>query len=69
MRAVLRTDPSGATFAEEVARFEAAYDGELGVYVEAARDWDDVERARGRGRLHREKAKQEEATLGTAVEV
>jgi hypothetical protein len=67
VRGVLRADSSGQAFAEEVERFGKAYDGGIGVYAEAVRDWAEVERARGRGRLQREQVKQEQMVLGTAV--
>lgn len=56
-------------FIEEVRVFESVYDGDLVVFDEARVMWKDVEMARGKGRLAREKAKQEESTLGTAVEL
>ncbi|KAF9443725.1 hypothetical protein P691DRAFT_712883 [Macrolepiota fuliginosa MF-IS2] len=54
---------------QEVKRFEEIYDEELKVFEEARVMWRDVDLARGKGRLVREKAKQEEGTLGTAVEL
>ncbi|KAF9465051.1 hypothetical protein BDZ94DRAFT_1255195 [Collybia nuda] len=56
-------------FIEEVKVFESTYDGNLAVFDEARVMWRNVEMARGKGRLAREKAKQEESTLGTAVEL
>lgn len=55
------------TFAREVDRFEAEYDGDIAIFDEARARWLEVDRARGKGRLAREKVKQQEATLGTAV--
>lgn len=54
-------------FAKEVDRFEEEYDGDLAIIEEARARWLEVDRARGKGRLAREKVKQEQATLGTAV--
>ncbi|KAL1703351.1 tRNA-guanine(15) transglycosylase-like protein [Schizophyllum commune] len=54
-------------FAREVDRFEATYDGDLAIFEEARARWMEVDRARGKGRLAREKVKQQQATLGTAV--
>jgi hypothetical protein len=61
----------GPGFAAEVARFEAYYDEGMEVLEEARGAWREVELARGRGRIarEREKAKQEDATVGTAVEL
>lgn len=55
-------------FAEEVAAFGATYDDGLEVFDEAIKMWREVEMARGKGRLAREKKKQE-STLGTEVDV
>jgi queuine tRNA-ribosyltransferase len=44
-------------FVSTTDAFSAAYDGKLRVFAEAKRDWADVEYARGKGRLAREKAK------------
>jgi hypothetical protein len=52
-----------------VARFEEMYEAGAGVCGEAARDWAEVERARGRGRLAREREKQEEGAVGTSAEL
>jgi queuine tRNA-ribosyltransferase len=54
---------------EQVKRFMDMYDENLQVFDEARIMWKDVDLARGKGRLAREKAKQQEATLGTAVEL
>ncbi|KZV67379.1 tRNA-guanine transglycosylase [Peniophora sp. CONT] len=56
-------------FGEEVERFLEGYDGELMVLGRARVGWAEVELARGRGRLNREKGKQGESTLGTAIEL
>ncbi|KAI5118130.1 hypothetical protein M0805_008037 [Coniferiporia weirii] len=56
-------------FAEEVERFCSVYDGALRVFGEAKRDWIAVDYARGKGRLAREKAKQEEGVLATKPEI
>ncbi|KAI8998894.1 tRNA-guanine(15) transglycosylase-like protein [Trametes punicea] len=56
-------------FAREVERFEAAYDEDMALWAEAELMWLEVERARGKGRLAREKEKQKESTVGTAVEM
>ncbi|CDO69005.1 hypothetical protein BN946_scf184834.g12 [Trametes cinnabarina] len=54
-------------FTHEVARFEEAYDEDLALWAAAESMWIEVERARGKGRLAREKDKQKESTIGTAV--
>ncbi|ETW77151.1 hypothetical protein HETIRDRAFT_65670 [Heterobasidion irregulare TC 32-1] len=56
-------------FEAEVAKFVKLYDGSLKVFGEAKKCWAEVELARGKGRLAREKQKQDEDTLGTAVEL
>jgi hypothetical protein len=68
VRRVLTADPSGARFRTEVARFREVYDEGAELYATAVRDWGEVELARGKGRLAREKAKQDESTLSTVVE-
>ena len=65
VRRVLGEDPEG--FAREVAAFERVYDegvsdgrgGEGGLFEEARRCWKEVELARGKGRLGREKLKEQ----------
>jgi queuine tRNA-ribosyltransferase len=63
VRRVLREDRDG--FTREVARFDRVYDegvcdgGEGGLFEEARRCWKEVELARGKGRLAREKVKVE----------
>ena len=46
-------------FSHEVARFEQIYDGKLGVLVEARKEWTEVSLARGKGRLARERERQQ----------
>ncbi|KAF8630572.1 hypothetical protein AX17_005384 [Amanita inopinata Kibby_2008] len=50
---------SEGTFAHEVERFVATYDEDLKVFDEAVTEWRDVDLARGKGRLAREKVKLE----------
>ncbi|KAL6309181.1 tRNA-guanine(15) transglycosylase-like protein [Sparassis latifolia] len=68
VRAVLAGADGIAEFDRQVDRFMEVYDEEMAVFEEAAADWLQVDLARGKGRLAREKAKQE-STLGTAVDV
>ncbi|KAI0327162.1 hypothetical protein GY45DRAFT_1327987 [Cubamyces sp. BRFM 1775] len=56
-------------FAREVGQFERTYDEEGVLWSEAEAMWLQVERARGKGRLAREKEKQVESTIGTAVDL
>lgn len=56
-------------FEQQLDAFIEEYDEELVVFDEARISWSEVEFARGKGRLAREKAKEGEATLGTAVQV
>ena len=51
-----------ARFALEVNRFERAYDESMGVISAARKDWSDVDLARGKGRLAREREKQVQGT-------
>lgn len=67
VRRVLSEQPE--TFSQEIARFEQIYDGKLGVLTEARKDWNEVTLARGKGRMAREREKQKQDTLGTAVEL
>lgn len=53
----------------EVDRFCEGYDESMTVFEEARKMWTDVALARGKGRLAREREKQGESTLGTAVEL
>lgn len=69
IREFIRSDPSSEDWDIEVTRFEEVYDEGLTVFEEARVMWRDVDLARGKGRLAREKAKQEESTLGTAIEM
>ncbi|KAF7440072.1 hypothetical protein PC9H_000415 [Pleurotus ostreatus] len=69
IRSVLSQENGKERFVTEVARFEKEYDEKLTVFDQARVLWAEVERARGKGRLAREKAKQNETTLGTAVEL
>jgi hypothetical protein len=49
----------GGNFAKEVERFVDNYDEELEVFDEARVRWREVEMARGKGRLAREREKQD----------
>ena len=68
VRAVLLAGGQNA-LTREVARFEEAYDEDMALWAETERMWLEVERARGKGRLSREKEKQAAATVGTAVDL
>ncbi|KAH7907639.1 tRNA-guanine(15) transglycosylase-like protein [Hygrophoropsis aurantiaca] len=48
----------GCRFEEEVVRFGQAYDGSMMLFEEAKGAWSDVDKARGKGRLAREKEKE-----------
>ncbi|KAH9034992.1 tRNA-guanine(15) transglycosylase-like protein [Lactarius pseudohatsudake] len=67
VRRVLSERPE--QFSEEITRFEQAYDEKLGVLAESRKDWNEVTLARGRGRLVREREKQKQDALETAVEL
>ncbi|PIL23746.1 hypothetical protein GSI_13496 [Ganoderma sinense ZZ0214-1] len=70
IREVLRHgDTAGDEFDREVARFEETYDERMSLWNEAERMWLEVEHARGKGRLAREKEKQAASTIGTAVDL
>lgn len=56
-------------FSIEVKRFAEVYDSGMTVFEEARRSWAEVEMARGKGRMAREREKQVDDTLGTAVEM
>lgn len=56
-------------FSREVERFSEVYDSSMTVFEEARRSWAEVEMARGKGRMAREREKQVDDTLGTAVEL
>ncbi|KAI0807293.1 tRNA-guanine(15) transglycosylase-like protein [Fomes fomentarius] len=69
IRAVLsRGITERSEFAKEVERFEQIYDEELLLWDEAEKMWLEVEHARGKGRLAREKEKQVASTISTAVD-
>ena len=57
------------TFAREVEWFERTYDEDMVLWDETEKMWLEVERARGKGRLAREKEKQAASTIGTAVDL
>jgi len=67
VRRVLSETPE--QFSEEITRFEQVYDGKLGVFAESRKDWNEVTLARGKGRLVREKEKQKQDALETAMEL
>ncbi|KAI0928194.1 hypothetical protein AcW2_004283 [Taiwanofungus camphoratus] len=69
IRAVLSRSSGKDDFSECVGRFLDIYDEDMVVFDEARLDWTGVELARGKGRLAREKLKQAESSLGTAVEL
>ncbi|KAI0713267.1 tRNA-guanine(15) transglycosylase-like protein [Earliella scabrosa] len=70
IRAVLgRPESAKDELTKEIGRFEQTYDEELVLWDEAEKMWLEVERARGKGRLAREKEKQAATTIGTAVEL
>jgi queuine/archaeosine tRNA-ribosyltransferase len=69
VRTVLAHPNGTAVFTTEVDKFIEEYDEEMKVFEDARKSWTEVERARGKGRLAREKDKQAESTLGTAVEL
>ncbi|RPD65852.1 hypothetical protein L226DRAFT_566359 [Lentinus tigrinus ALCF2SS1-7] len=52
---------------KEIVRFEQKYDEDMVLWDEAATMWLDVEHARGKGRLARERGKQTASTMGTAA--
>ncbi|KXN87057.1 hypothetical protein AN958_09403 [Leucoagaricus sp. SymC.cos] len=65
-----RLEQNPEKWEEEVKRFEVFYDEKMEVCEDAKRMWRDVELARGKGRLAREKKKQtKEDPLGTSVEL
>jgi queuine tRNA-ribosyltransferase len=67
VRALISDAPG--RWAEEVLKFGERYDESMAVFDRAKLSWKEVELARGKGRLAREKERQEEGTLGTSVEV
>ncbi|KAJ2913788.1 hypothetical protein MD484_g6634, partial [Candolleomyces efflorescens] len=64
VREVLHRD-NGASWEEEVALFMDTYDEGLQVLEEAKIRWKEVDLARGKGRLAREKAKEEDSGVAT----
>ncbi|CAE6529169.1 unnamed protein product [Rhizoctonia solani] len=58
-----RSAIENGTFEKEVRLFEARYDGGMRVLREAEKAWRGVDRARGKGRLAREKAEKEQYAL------
>jgi len=62
------TSPVHSHFSREIERFIEEYDEELVVFEEAKVMWNEVDLARGKGRLAREREKLGGATLLTAVE-
>ncbi|KAJ7287741.1 tRNA-guanine(15) transglycosylase-like protein [Mycena rebaudengoi] len=56
VRAVLERDGTGAEFTSEVDTFCDEYDESMATFVEARTMWKEVDVARGKGRLGREKA-------------
>ena len=64
-----RRDTARDEFEREVTKFEETYDEEMALWDEAERTWLEVEHARGKGRLAREKEKQAASTIGTAVDL
>lgn len=69
VRSVLESPSGGDTFGEKVDEFVQMYDESMVVFDEATVDWAEVERARGKGRMAREKIKQAESSLGRAVDL
>lgn len=51
-------ESGSARFALEVERFSSAYDESGELFIVAKKDWESVDRARGKGRLGREREKQ-----------
>ncbi|EMD37196.1 hypothetical protein CERSUDRAFT_95452 [Gelatoporia subvermispora B] len=69
VRAVLARPTGSEELRKEAERFIEKYDEEMLVMEEAKAQWREVDRARGKGRLAREKEKQHESTVGTAVDI
>ncbi|CUA69302.1 hypothetical protein RSOLAG22IIIB_08426 [Rhizoctonia solani] len=63
MMAGARSSIENGTFEKELRVFEARYDGGMRVLREAEKAWRGVDRARGKGRLAREKAEKEQYAL------
>ena len=68
IRAVLAGPNGESRFKAEVTKFCEGYDEGMSVFEEARKMWTVVELARGKGRLAREREKQNESILGTTVE-
>ena len=56
-------------FSRQVDWFSELYDEDMVLWEEAEKIWLEVEHARGKGRLAREKEKQAASTIGTAVDL
>ncbi|CAE7139523.1 unnamed protein product [Rhizoctonia solani] len=63
MMAGARSAIENGTFEKELRRFEAKYDGGMRVLRDAEKAWRGVDRARGKGRLAREKAEKGQYAL------
>ncbi|KAG8732254.1 hypothetical protein FRC11_014843 [Ceratobasidium sp. 423] len=63
MMAGARSAIKNGTFEKKLRLFEARYDGGMRVLREAEKAWRGVDRARGKGRLAREKAEKEQYAL------
>ncbi|KAG8680832.1 hypothetical protein FRC08_016017 [Ceratobasidium sp. 394] len=63
MMAGARSAIAVGTFEQELRRFEERYDGGMGVLREAEKNWRSVDRARGKGRLARERAEKGQDVL------
>lgn len=63
MMAGARSTIANGTFAKELRRFEERYDGGMRVLREAEKNWRSVDRARGKGRLARERAEKDQYAL------
>jgi len=61
VRSLLGSSESQSSFAAEVANFMAFYDDGCMLLDEASADWNAVDKARGKGRLAREKAQEAES--------
>ncbi|KAG8790793.1 hypothetical protein FRC12_011018 [Ceratobasidium sp. 428] len=58
-----RSAIAAGTYEQELRRFEDRYDGGMGVLREAEKNWRSVDRARGKGRLARERAEKGQGVL------
>jgi queuine tRNA-ribosyltransferase len=63
MMAGARSTIENGTFEKELRLFEARYDGGMRVLRDAEKAWRSVDRARGKGRLAREKAEKDQYVL------